>query len=80
MSAADAGDVTMTAARIARESGSVTGVDADAILGVARRRAEDAGMRTVSFVQASLPGVPLEPAFDAVIVTPELAGAWDRIP
>lgn len=62
------GDVTMTAARIAGESGGVTGVDADdELLAVATRRAAAAGMRNVSFTRAVLPDVPLEPGFDAVI-------------
>lgn len=63
-----AGDVTMTAARIVGESGSVTGVDADAgVLAVARQRVAAAGMRNVSFTQATLPDVPVETGFDAVI-------------
>jgi 2-polyprenyl-3-methyl-5-hydroxy-6-metoxy-1,4-benzoquinol methylase len=63
-----AGDVTLTAARIAGTSGSVLGVDADAdILTVARQRVADAGIRNASFTQGTIPDLPLSSEFDAVI-------------
>jgi SAM-dependent methyltransferase len=62
------GEVSMLAARIAGRDGSVTGIDRDtAALSDARARAEQAGLRNISFIQQPVETLRLRARFDAVI-------------
>lgn len=62
------GDVSMVAAKLVGPTGSVFGVDAaPEIVELARARAAEAGLDTVSFEQATIPDIPLRTPVDAVI-------------
>jgi ubiquinone/menaquinone biosynthesis C-methylase UbiE len=50
-----AGDVSMLAAELVGPEGSIVGIDrSQEVLNVAKERARDAGLRQISFVQASI--------------------------
>jgi SAM-dependent methyltransferase len=62
------GDVSIVASGLVGPTGSVLGVDATPeILEVARMRAVESGMSTISFAQATIPEIPLDAPVDAVI-------------
>lgn len=62
------GDVTMQAARLVGPTGHVIGVDLEpAMVDVARQRADESGVDNVTFVQATIPDIPLDEPVDAVI-------------
>lgn len=63
------GDVALLAAQLVGPSGAVVGVDHDAAaVADARERARERGMTMVTFVDAALDDVELEPAsFDAIV-------------
>jgi ubiquinone/menaquinone biosynthesis C-methylase UbiE len=63
-----AGDVAIAAARLVGPSGVVAGVDRNgAILATARRRAAEADLANLTFVEADLREIPVDGAFDAVV-------------
>jgi SAM-dependent methyltransferase len=63
-----AGDVAFLAAELVGASGEVVGVDkVPAAIATARRRAEEAGLRTVSFREGDPAEMDFEEPFDAVI-------------
>ncbi|HEY4454883.1 MAG TPA: methyltransferase domain-containing protein [Pseudonocardiaceae bacterium] len=63
-----AGDVSMLLADLVGPTGSVIGVDIDpVVLDLARTRAGEAGLSTVSFVQADLAELQLDEPVDALV-------------
>jgi SAM-dependent methyltransferase len=63
-----AGDVALLAARLVGPKGSVLGVDANpAILETARSRADDAGLRNLSFTTGDIRELALAQDFDALV-------------
>jgi len=63
-----AGDVSMLAAELTGPAGSVVGIDrSQEVLDVARVRAEEAGLRQISFVRASIEEFSVDERFDLVI-------------
>ena len=63
-----AGDVSMLAAELIGPSGSVIGIDrSQEVLNVARERAQEAGLRQISFVRASIEEFSADEPFDLVI-------------
>lgn len=63
-----AGDVSLLAARMVGATGAVTGLDkSPEALALARRRAEQEGLRHLCFIQADLTELDLTDSFDALI-------------
>ena len=63
-----AGDVTMLAAQLVGETGSVVGIDRNQkILALARERSRERGLNQVRFQQADVESFPSEEGFDLVI-------------
>jgi SAM-dependent methyltransferase len=63
-----AGDVSMLAAELVGTAGSIVGVDrSQEVLNLARERAQEAGLRQISFVQASVEDFSTDEPFDLVI-------------
>jgi ubiquinone/menaquinone biosynthesis C-methylase UbiE len=63
-----AGDVTMLAAELVGPAGSIVGIDrSQEVLDVARERAQEAGLRQISFVRASVEEFSTDDPFDLVI-------------
>jgi hypothetical protein len=63
-----AGDVSFLAAELVGPTGSVVGVDRDpGVLAVARRRAEEMGLRTVFFEECSIDALSAPEPFDVVV-------------
>jgi ubiquinone/menaquinone biosynthesis C-methylase UbiE len=63
-----AGDVSMLAAELIGPAGSVVGIDrSQEVLNVARERVQEAGLRQVSFVRASVEEFSVDEPFDLVI-------------
>jgi SAM-dependent methyltransferase len=63
-----AGDVSMLAAELVGPAGSVVGIDRNQeVLNVAKMRAEEAGLRQISFVRASVEEFFADEPFDLVI-------------
>jgi ubiquinone/menaquinone biosynthesis C-methylase UbiE len=63
-----AGDVTMLAAELVGPAGSILGIDRSReVLDIARERAEEAGLRQISFVRASVEEFSADDPFDLVI-------------
>jgi ubiquinone/menaquinone biosynthesis C-methylase UbiE len=63
-----AGDVSMLAAKLVGPAGCVVGIDrSQEVLNVARRRAQEAGLRQISFVRASVEEFSVDEPFDLVI-------------
>jgi len=63
-----AGDVSMLAAELTGPTGSVVGIDrSQDVLNVARERAQEAGLRQISFVRASIEEFSADEPFDLVI-------------
>ena len=63
-----AGDVSMLAAELVGKAGSVVGIDrSQEVLNLARERAQEAGLRQISFVQASVEDFSTDEPFDLVI-------------
>jgi ubiquinone/menaquinone biosynthesis C-methylase UbiE len=63
-----AGDVSMLAAELAGPAGFVVGIDRNQeVLDVARNRAQEAGLRQISFVRASIEEFFVDEPFDLVI-------------
>jgi ubiquinone/menaquinone biosynthesis C-methylase UbiE len=62
------GDVSLIAAELVGETGSVLGVDANAsVLEVAESRAQAAGLTRVSFLVGDIRQLPLDQDFDAIV-------------
>jgi SAM-dependent methyltransferase len=62
------GDVSLAGAKVVTSSGTVLGVDlSPAMLGVARRRAEEAGLTQTTFVQADASKFRADAAMDAAL-------------
>ena len=62
------GDVSLIAAELVGETGSVLGVDANAsVLEVAELRAQATGFRHVSFLAGDIRQLPLDQDFDAIV-------------
>src|SRR5579885_1045114 len=62
------GDVSLLAAELVGETGSVLGVDANAtVLRVAESRAQAAGLTSVSFLAGDIRQLPLDQDFDAIV-------------
>lgn len=62
------GDVSMIAARLVGQEGSVVGVDADAdVIELARARVAEQGLQTISFEATSIADISLDESVDAVI-------------
>jgi SAM-dependent methyltransferase len=63
-----AGDVSILAADLVGPAGSVVGIDrSQDVLNVARERAQEAGLRQISFVRASVEEFSVDGPFDLVI-------------
>jgi len=63
-----AGDVSMLTAELVGPAGFVVGIDrSQEVLNVARKRAEEAGLRQISFVRASVEHFSVDEPFDLVI-------------
>ncbi len=63
-----AGDVSMLAAELVGPEGSIVGIDrSQEVLDVAKERAREAGLRQISFVQASIEAFSAREPFDLVI-------------
>ena len=63
-----AGDVSMLAAELVGPAGLVVGIDrSQEVLNVARERAQEAGLRQISFVRASVEEFSVDEPFDLVI-------------
>jgi ubiquinone/menaquinone biosynthesis C-methylase UbiE len=63
-----AGDVSMLAAELVASPGFVVGIDrSQEVLNVARKRAQEAGLRQISFVRASVEEFSADEPFDLVI-------------
>jgi ubiquinone/menaquinone biosynthesis C-methylase UbiE len=63
-----AGDVSMLAAELVGPGGSVVGIDrSQEVLKVARERAQEAGLRQIRFVRASVEEFVVDELFDLVI-------------
>jgi ubiquinone/menaquinone biosynthesis C-methylase UbiE len=63
-----AGDVSMLAAELVGPAGSVVGIDrSQQVLNLARERAQEAGLRQISFVRASVEEFSDDEPFDLVI-------------
>ena len=63
-----AGDVSMLAAELVGPEGSIVGIDrSQEVLNVAKERARDAGLRQISFVQASIEAYSAREPFDLVV-------------
>jgi SAM-dependent methyltransferase len=63
-----AGDVSFLAAELVGPTGSVVGIDRDpGVLAVARERAQEMGLMTVSFEERSIEGFVASRPFDAVV-------------
>jgi ubiquinone/menaquinone biosynthesis C-methylase UbiE len=62
------GDVSLIAAELVGEEGSVIGVDTNAsVLDIAQARAQAAGLRQVSFLAGDIRDLALEQEFDAIV-------------
>src|SRR3989442_7543884 len=62
------GDVSLLAAELVGEQGSVIGVDANAsVLHIAQARAQAAGLRQVSFLAGNIDELALTQQFDAIV-------------
>lgn len=62
------GDVTLQAARLVGPTGHVIGADvSEDALTVARQRAKDSRLDNVTFIQATIPAIPVDGLVDAVI-------------
>jgi ubiquinone/menaquinone biosynthesis C-methylase UbiE len=63
-----AGDVSMLAAELVGSPGCVVGIDrSQEVLNVAKKRAQEAGLRQISFVRASVEEFSVDEPFDLVI-------------
>src|SRR5215472_3751242 len=62
------GDVSLLAAELVGKTGSVLGVDTNpTVLHLAQARAQEAGLRQVSFLAGDIRGVTLEQQYDAIV-------------